>query len=384
MSVDSFGTEATHGDYQSSIGFANALSQAIIREDQLDLPIEEGLKAGSLLEDESLELCGAPWAKEGIVKHKCHLEGVDKRSKDRNWNDCFAVIEKGWMRLFSFSSSAKTLRNRSRAPKAGAVVGGGNWQDNAEEVWKFMLRHTIASSLPPPGYSKARPYVWALSLPTGAVHLFSVGTPDIVKEFVSTANYWSARLSKEPMMGGISNMEYGWSDAVISHSLIASESQAGLSSAMGPRPSTQMSMRSSMDHVGGVRAKLPGDKVHINDWSPPQQSMFASQLLEVDQLKALQTYVGNVEDELQKHNELRPLMLMAFTTKHPHSTKAMSNWEKKSSYLLREIVKFRTYIDTLHNAQATKDRVYRMRKEEEDAQLAEIDSRVMNAHSVMA
>ncbi|KAK5449641.1 hypothetical protein LTS15_008716 [Exophiala xenobiotica] len=384
MSVDSFGTEATHGDYQSSIGFANALSQAIIREDQLDLPIEEGLKAGSLLEDDSLELCGAPWAKEGIVKHKCHLEGVDKRSKDRNWNDCFAVIEKGWMRLFSFSPSATTLRNRSRAPKAGAVVGGGNWQDNAEEVWKFMLRHTIASSLPPPGYSKARPYVWALSLPTGAVHLFSVGTPDIVKEFVSTANYWSARLSKEPMMGGISNMEYGWSDAVINHSLIASEGQAGLSSPMGPRPSTQMSMRSSMDHVGGVRAKLPGDKAHINDWSPPQQSMFASQLLEVDQLKALQTYVANVEDELQKHNELRPLMLMAFTTKHPNSTKAMSNWEKKSSYLLREIVKFRTYIDTLHTAQATKDRVYRMRKEGEDAQLAEIDSKVMNAHSVMA
>lgn len=375
MSVDSFGTEATHGDYQSSIGFANALSQAIIREDQLDLPTEDGLKAGSLLEDDSLELCGAPWAKEGIVKHKCHLEGVDKRSKDRNWNDCFAVIEKGWMRLFSFSSSAKSLRNRSRAPKPGAVVGGGNWQDNAEEVWKFMLRHTIASSLPPPGYSKARPYVWALSLPTGAVHLFSVGTPDIVKEFVSTANYWSARLSKEPMMGGISNMEYGWSDAVVNRSLIASEGQAGLNSAISPRPSTQMSMRSSMDHVGGVRAKLPGDKVHINDWSPPQQSMFASQLLEIDQLKALQTYVGNVEDELQKHNELRPLMLMAFTAKHPNSTKAMNNWERKSSYLLREIVKFRTYIDTLQNAQATKDRVYRMRKEEEDAQLAEIDSR---------
>ena len=375
MSVDSFGTEATHGDYQSSIGFANALSQAIIREDQLDLPTEDGLKAGSLLEDDSLELCGAPWAKEGIVKHKCHLEGVDKRSKDRNWNDCFAVIEKGWMRLFSFSSSAKSLRNRSRAPKPGAVVGGGNWQDNAEEVWKFMLRHTIASSLPPPGYSKARPYVWALSLPTGAVHLFSVGTPDIVKEFVSTANYWSARLSKEPMMGGISNMEYGWSDAVVNRSLIASDGQAGLNSAISPRPSTQMSMRSSMDHVGGVRAKLPGDKVHINDWSPPQQSMFASQLLEVDQLKALQTYVSNVEDELQKHNELRPLMLMAFTAKHPNSTKAMNNWERKSSYLLREIVKFRTYIDTLQNAQATKDRVYRMRKEEEDAQLAEIDSR---------
>lgn len=379
MSVDSLGTETTQADYQSSIGFANALSQAIIREDQLDVPPEEGLKASSLLEDESLGLCGAPWAKEGIVKHKCHLEGVEKRSKDRNWTDCFAVIEKGWMRLFSFSNSAKTLRNRSRLPKPGAVVGGGNWQDNAEEVWKFMLRHTIASSLPPPGYSKARPYVWALSLPTGAVHLFSVGTPDIVKEFVSTANYWSARLSKEPMMGGISNMEYGWSDAVINPALMPSDSQSGINASSNPRPSTQMSMRSSLDHVSSVRAKLPGDKVHINDWAPPQQSMFASQLLEVDQLKALQTYVSNVENELQKHNELRSLMLLAFSAKHPNSTKAMNNWEKKSSYLLREIVKFRTYIDTLQNAQTTKERIYKMRREEDDARQAELDSNAPTA-----
>lgn len=381
MSVDSFATEATHADYQSSIGFANALSQAIIREDQLDLLPEEGLKAGSLLEDESLELCGAPWAKEGIVRHKCHLEGVDKRSKDRNWNDCFAVIEKGWMRLFSFSLTAKSLRNKARAPKAGAIVGGGNWQENAEEVWKFMLRHTIASSLPPPGYSKARPYVWALSLPTGAVHLFSVGTPDIVKEFVSTANFWSARLSKEPMMGGISNMEYGWSDAVVSRAPPPAEPQPSTSGAMSPRPSTQMSMRSSMEHAGGMRAKLAGDRVHINEWAPPQQSMFASQWMEVDQLKALQTYVSNVEDELQKHNELRGPMLLAFSSKHPDSTKAMQNWEKKSSYLLREIVKFRTYIDTLQTAQTTKERIYRMRREEDEAQRTEIDSRVLSAHS---
>lgn len=36
----------------------------------------------------------------------------------------------------------------------------------------------------------------------------------------------------------------------------------------------------------------------------------------------------------------------------------MANWERKSSYLLREIVKFRTYIDTLHGADATKQRIY--------------------------
>lgn len=366
MSVDSFGTEATHADYQSSIGFANALSQAIIREDQMELNLDDsGIKAAPLLEDESLELCGAPWAKEGILKHKCHLEGVDKRSKDRNWNDCFAVIERGCMRLFSFSMTAKSLRTKAKSQKASGVVGGGNWQDNAEEVWKFVLRHAIASALPPPGYSKTRPFVWALSLPTGAVHLFSVGTPDIVKEFVSTANFWSARLSKEPMMGGVSNMEYGWSDTVVNRSLIES-SRTTTNASGGSRPSTQLSMRSSIDQNGSIRPRLPGDRIFINEWNPPQQSMFPSQLMEVDQLRALQTYVHGVEEELQRHNELRSPMQLAYTAKNINAGKAMNNWEKKSSYLLREIVKFRTYIDTLQTAQATKERLYKLRKQEEE------------------
>ena len=36
----------------------------------------------------------------------------------------------------------------------------------------------------------------------------------------------------------------------------------------------------------------------------------------------------------------------------------MANWERKSSYLLREIVKFGTYIDCLQAAQVQKERMY--------------------------
>lgn len=39
----------------------------------------------------------------------------------------------------------------------------------------------------------------------------------------------------------------------------------------------------------------------------------------------------------------------------------MANWERKSSYLLREIVKFRTYIDSLQAAQIQKEKVYASR-----------------------
>ncbi|KAJ5397219.1 hypothetical protein N7509_005332 [Penicillium cosmopolitanum] len=366
-SVDSFGSEFPRGEYQQSIGFANALSQAIIREDSATsiYSFDEPERTTPLLEDETLALAGAPWAKEGSVKHKHHLDAVDKRAKDRNWNECFAVIQQGWMRLFSFSNASKSMRMKAKQ-RGGVVVGGGNWTENAEEIWKFMLRQTIASALPSPGYSKSRPHVWALSLPTGAVHLFQAGTPEIVREFVSTANYWSARLSKQPLVGGISNIEYGWSDAVINSALINPDSQnqnrspppSSGTAGPAPRASIQSSIRSSIDHQGAIRPKLPADRVNISDWSPPQQSMVASNLTEEDQLKALQSYVKNVEDDLQRHNELRPAMNLAFSPRHPNSSKAMANWERKSSYLLREIVKFRTYIDSLRNAINSKVKIF--------------------------
>ncbi|KAI9928047.1 hypothetical protein MW887_002899 [Aspergillus wentii] len=359
-SVDSFGSDYPRGEYQQSIGFANALSQAIIREDSANsiASSEDHERMAPLLEDETLELAGAPWAKEGSLKHKHHLDSVEKRAKDRNWNECFAVIQQGWMRLFSFSNSTKSVRQKAKQRQnGGVIVGGGNWMSNAEEIWKFLLRQTIASALPPPGYSKSRPHVWALSLPTGAVHLFQAGTPEIVREFVSSANYWSARLSKEPLVGGISNIEYGWSDAVINSALINTDQNGTPPSSSGARPSIQSSIRSSLDQQG-VRPRLPADRVHISDWAPPQQSMVASALSEPDQLKALQNYVKNVEDDLTKHNELRPAMVLSFSPRHPNATKAMANWEKKSSYLLREIVKFRTYIDSLQAAFDHKNKIY--------------------------
>jgi hypothetical protein len=345
MSVESFGSHFAQHEYQKAIGFANALSQAIIREENMSS------QGGSedingrilpLLEDETLELIGSPWAKEGIVKHKHHLESLEKKAKDRNWAECFAVIEKGWIKLFSFDSKkSKSMRQRAKsrgASGAGAApVGGGNWTENAELLSEFLLRQTIASALPSPGYSKSRPHVFALSLPTGAVHLFQVGTAEIVKEFVTTANYWSARLSKPPLIGGVSNIEYGWGDNVLNPALMlqrpesatpgqtpgtSSSNQSGLmgrSSINTPSSPSHTSHGRRSDDVAsiGYRMRLPGDKVVISDWSPPTQSMMASQLMEVDQHKDLSTYVVNVEEELKKHNELRSLMGMAVS--HPRS-----------------------------------------------------------------
>lgn len=403
MSMDSFGSSWPRGDFHQSIGFANALSQAIIRDDALGSSqslVSDELKNAQLLEDESLELAGPPWVKEGIVIHKHHLDGIDKKAKDRNWSEVFAVIQKGQLSIFSFSPNKSLGRSKARAARnaqpvqKGAVVGGGNWQENATNLGTFNLRQTLASALPPPGYSRQRPNVWALSLPTGAVHLFQVGTPEISKEFVTTANYWSARLSTHPLVGGISNIEYGWSEAIVNNSLVSAINESTSSvpgTKGGSRPGssaagaigsssinngrTSMHSRgSSFRSVGSFdfgssgqtsssgRGKLPGDRAHIAEWTPPTQSMRPSNSPEKEQLQTLLAYVRSIEEELQQHNALRSPMLLAFTPRGHHAAKAMANWERKSSYLLREIVKFRTYVDCLQQAETRKGEIWQERE----------------------
>ncbi|OAQ66457.1 Sec7 domain-containing protein [Pochonia chlamydosporia 170] len=387
MSQDSFASSMPRGDYQQSIGFANALSQAIIRDEDPNghetAPsiLSADLAATQFLEDESLELAGPPWVKEGMVMHKHHLDGYGKRAKDRNWTEVFAVVQKGQISLFSFNAS-KSMRQKSRSRNGGkpnGPVGGGNWQDNAVNLGTFNLRLTLASALPSPGYSRSRPHVWALSLPTGAVHLFHVGTPEIIREFVNTANYWSARLSTHPLVGGISNIEYGWSDAIVNNALVSAinesatsgtgggrTSRPGSSAAHGRKSSTASgSFRaSSFDQMAAPftnnsgRGKLPGDRIHIADWAPPTQSMRPSNATESEQLETLTAYVKSIGQELEAHNQLRSPMLLAFTPRGHNAGKAMANWERKSAYLLREIVKFRTYVDCLQQADARKREIY--------------------------
>ncbi|KAH6705031.1 hypothetical protein VD0002_g4911 [Verticillium dahliae] len=408
MSMDSFGTPFPRGDYQQSIGFANALSQAIIRDDASGFGPAASIMSDEanvpLLEDESLELAGPPWVKEGMVTHKHHLDGVAKKAKDRNWTEVFAVVQKGQMSLFSFTANKsmgrKSKMTRNAAKSSTVAVGGGNWQDNATNLGTFSLRQTLASALPSPGYSRTRPHVWALSLPTGAVHLFQVGTPEISKEFVTTANYWSARLSTHPLIGGISNIEYGWSDAIINNALVTAihestggappsgrTSRPGSSATANPSnpPAARTSMQSSrsfrsasFDYPSGPYGsgsrgvKLPGDRIHISEWAPPTQSMRPSTQPEAEQLLTLLAYVKGVEDELQVHNSLRSPMLLAFTPRGHNAGRAMANWERKSSYLLREIVKFRTYVDCLQQADTRREEIYNERDTARRAALGDL------------
>ena len=54
---------------------------------------------------------------------------------------------------------------------------------------------------------------------------------------------------------------------------------------------------------------------------------------------------------------------MQYSPRHANHHRSMANWQRKSDYLLREIVKFRTYMDSLAAAHSAKERFYAKRTE---------------------
>ncbi|PWN34824.1 uncharacterized protein FA14DRAFT_116307, partial [Meira miltonrushii] len=141
-----------------------------------------------------------------MLTRKQYWEAPHKRAKDKSWVDCFTVIQKGQLSMFRFGASSSSGTVKQRDP----TVGGGNWLSNATCIGEFSLAHSLANILPPPGYNRSRPHVFALTLPSGSVYFFQTAHEELAQEWTSTCNYWAARLSKEPLAGGVSNMEYGW------------------------------------------------------------------------------------------------------------------------------------------------------------------------------
>jgi PH and SEC7 domain-containing protein len=153
-----------------------------------------------------------------------------------------------------------------------------------------------------------------LTLANGGVYFFQAGTEELVNEWVSTCNYWAARTSKEPLAGGVSNMEYGWNrvpDAA-SRTRSFSESEQSRDRDMD---TDSMSVRSGRklpwrDGAATVRASQSpwADRAYVNDWKAPLPPTVPSTHDEETQLEALQKHVASMKRDLKRHTELREPM----------------------------------------------------------------------------
>ncbi|KAG8694315.1 hypothetical protein FRC08_008568 [Ceratobasidium sp. 394] len=348
---------STH--FTPTLGFASNLSHTIIKEAQEDdvRSVKSDMTNSTTVSitDEELALLGPPWAKEGMLCRKQYWESAGKRAKAKTWMDVFVVIQKGELSMFVFGESSSS--------NGGSTVGGGNWLSNANCVGKVVLAHALAHSLPPPGYNRQRPHCFVLTLASGAVFFFQAGTEDLVNEWVMTCNYWAARQSKEPLSGGVSNMEYGWNRAL---ELLQTSKEAQSEGRIDA--SDARSVRSN--RAGNLRippSPYSSERILIYDWTGPMHSVMPSTHDEETQMEALQKQANLLKQELHIHNELRqPMMSLvrvsmleysrltrSFTQYLPRSanaTKASNNWERRSQYLLSEIVKYDSYVDSLRSA----------------------------------
>jgi PH and SEC7 domain-containing protein len=149
-----------------------------------------------------------------------------------------------------------------------------------------------------------------LTLSSGAVYFFQAGTEELVNEWVSTCNYWAARTSKEPLSGGVSNMEYGW------NRVVDSQAQDGPDLDSIPKEDYMDTMsvksgRSTRSRFGSWREASSSpysDRVFINDWKAPMPPTVASAHDEETQLDALKKHAHSMKKDLKKHNELREPM----------------------------------------------------------------------------
>jgi len=147
------------------------------------------------------------------------------------------------------------------------------------------LNHSLSNALPPPGYNKSRPHVFAIQEPNGGVYLFQAASNEQVVEWVSTCNYWAARQSKEPLQGGVGNLEYGWGSCLNDVILDLDAEESG-------------------EKITGKYFHDP-DAVTISHWIPPAPTMVSSILDEKAQFESLQAYVNQLNEEINEHREIK-------------------------------------------------------------------------------
>ncbi|TPX36173.1 hypothetical protein SmJEL517_g01436 [Synchytrium microbalum] len=253
------------------------------------------------------------------------------------------------------------------------------------------LLHALSISHPEPGYSSSRPHVFSLHLNDGSTMLFQVPSLQSLNMWVRAINYWAARRSREPLRGGIGNMEYGWGKILsdrkarlaeererkthgrrgesFSMSMTAKEAAAAVSLVIGdeyefgtrasPHVHSGSISGSSGKEAGGGSSGMPpmavdpsdeSVKAKIFEWFPPPNPIHTrtgGDYSEVEQMNAMKKQVDIVATELEEHAGLREAMEIKYGSHPSQKDKAQKNWIKRQQYLAYEHQKYATYVEAL-------------------------------------
>ncbi|ORZ00132.1 hypothetical protein BCR43DRAFT_484724 [Syncephalastrum racemosum] len=229
--------------------------------------------------------------REGVLMRKHIMESSDRKAKLRHWQACFVRVQDGTLEM---QPTADKDKRRSMLL----------WS-RRHDTESVDLNHALASNISPPiAQNKRHPHVLSLQTASGAVWLLEAPDLFTVLEWVATCNYWAALLSKEPLQGGVSNIDYGWS---------------------------------------------PGVAGDVPDWTAPMPCAVPSTLPKDQQCAALKQYANSLHRELEEHRQLKGLIDEKFCSRASSLSRAraLANWDRKTQYLMHEMIKIRTYCDIL-------------------------------------
>ncbi|KAF7731020.1 hypothetical protein EC973_001066 [Apophysomyces ossiformis] len=236
--------------------------------------------------------------KEGFVMRKQVLESSDRKAKSRGWQLCYMEINEGEITMYRPTNGSSKDNRRSLViwshnkicnmqENLNSLPSVSNDDCNSDKLWKhghhqvlgkIDTKHSLARLLPPPGWNGQRHHVFCLETADGAVWLFEALNLYSVLEWVSTCNYWAALKSKEPLPGGVCNLDYGWGTAWTKQDL--QEDGVTLSRAESPLP----------------------------EWKPPAPCLVSSTLSECDQLQSLTRCADGLVNTLEEHRGLKELI----------------------------------------------------------------------------
>ncbi|KAJ1826370.1 hypothetical protein LPJ56_002209, partial [Coemansia sp. RSA 2599] len=269
----------------------------------------------------------------GVLVRKHLFERAGKKASHRAWRTCYVSVDRGTVAMYKMDG------------RHNMHPDGRELTDTSLQLGSVSLRHTMTHMLPPPGYSRSRPHVFALQLPSGGVYLFQTASEVELRDWVAACNYWAARESKAPyMIGGVYNMEYGW-DNTGDFALRFDEREARELRGESLSPSEQAAEERRI-----MEEREASKNVNILEWTPPNNPMQRSDLDETAQLKALLHHISYLEDELVSHKKVQGSIDERFFPKTQMFHRAFGNWERKAQYILQELIKYQSYADVLQKA----------------------------------
>ena len=274
------------------------------------------------------------YIRSGVLSRKHLYERTNKKASHRSWRKCYVTVDRGTVAMYKIEG-----RN------GGGPLDGRELTDTSLQLGTVSLRHTMTQILPPPGYNKARPFVFALQLPNGGVYLFQTQNNTELCEWVDSCNYWASCESKAPyMIGGVFNMEYGWDNT---GDFVKQQDRRDQMEENGETLSDAEKYREELR----IQSERENNRtINILNWVPPNNPMQRSEADEPSQLRMLLHHISYLEEDLVSHKKVMGSIEERFFPRTPQHQKAFQNWERKAQYILKELIKYQTYADCLQKA----------------------------------